>query len=138
MSTFSLGVIGSHARGKKIKEGAGGCGEGKGSAMPAVADAGTPHTQPLPSPMTQQLKDLAIRDVRRRIVLAKPVSRGAAHHLRPGHDMDVDYYMALKAAWLARVAGEDTEDGVWDVPQSEVLASYRYLRTTSRTSAMLV
>ena len=79
--------------------------------------------------MGGQLKDLAMRDVRRRIVLVKPLLRKTPDNIfAEGRDTDVAYYIGLKASWEDRVVGKEV---VWEVPYSEVLASYRFSPTAA-------
>ncbi|KAM5541410.1 hypothetical protein V8D89_004964 [Ganoderma adspersum] len=79
----------------------------------------------LVTPMGSYLKNVAMRDVRRRIVLLKPGS-ASAHmpELLTGENADVQFYAGIKAAWQQRVGG--SESAVWDVEPLLVLASYGY------------
>ncbi|KAM5541396.1 hypothetical protein V8D89_004950 [Ganoderma adspersum] len=77
----------------------------------------------LTSPMADQLRDVAMRDVRRRIVVLKPAMRNA-DEAPIGEDSDMQYYMAIKVAWKERAVG--SESAVWEVEPSSILASYGY------------
>ncbi|PIL30352.1 hypothetical protein GSI_07537 [Ganoderma sinense ZZ0214-1] len=70
-----------------------------------------------------QLKDLAMRDPQRRIVLLKPEKRAKEETLLEGK-LDVLFYIGTRAAWEQGIGG--AEDAVWDVGPSEILASYGY------------
>ncbi|PIL30410.1 hypothetical protein GSI_07596 [Ganoderma sinense ZZ0214-1] len=73
--------------------------------------------------MALHLKNVAMRDARRRIVLLKPAwMSGHFPELLTGANEDVQFYTDLKAAWQRRVDG--LESAVWDVEQESVLASY--------------
>ena len=75
--------------------------------------------------MAQQLKNVAMRDVRGRIVLLKPtIAMWDAVGTLIGESSDVQFYMAIKAAWLDRVVG--LESTVWEVESESILASYGY------------
>ena len=73
--------------------------------------------------MARQLKRVAMRDVRGRIVLLKPAAWEDVDTF-VGECTDVPFYMTIKAAWLDRVVG--AESTVWDVEPELVLASYGY------------
>ena len=77
----------------------------------------------LTSPMAHQLKDLAMRDARRRIVLLKPTMWNVSEVLIR-ENSDVQFYMGIKAAWRERMVG--SESAVWDIEPSSILASYGY------------
>ena len=79
----------------------------------------------LTSLMAQQLKNVAMRDVRGRIVLLKPaIAIWDAVGTLIGESSDGQFYRAVKAAWLEGVVG--LESTVWEVEPSSILASYRY------------
>lgn len=84
--------------------------------------------QLLTSPVAHQLKDLAMRDARRRVTLLKPHLWSPTDSFA-GLDTDVEYYMGIKAEWERRNAGLG---GIWDVEESDVLASYGYCAEESR------
>ncbi|KAI0701123.1 hypothetical protein C8T65DRAFT_741820 [Cerioporus squamosus] len=86
-------------------------------------------SQLLTSPVAHQLKDLAMRDASRRVTLLKPHLWNPADSFS-GRDTDVEYYMGIKAEWERRNAGLG---GLWDVKQSDVLASYRYCAEETRS-----
>ncbi|KAI1783014.1 hypothetical protein LXA43DRAFT_1048456 [Ganoderma leucocontextum] len=74
-------------------------------------------------PMVYQLRDVAMRDVRRRIVFLKPGMWNPAEAMT-GENSDVHFYMGIKAAWEQRMV--ESESTVWDVDPPSVLASYGY------------
>ncbi|PIL30388.1 hypothetical protein GSI_07573 [Ganoderma sinense ZZ0214-1] len=79
----------------------------------------------LVTPMALHLKNTAMQDVRRRIVLLKPAwMSGNLPELLTGESADVQFYMGLTAAWQRRTEG--LESAVWDVERESVLASYGY------------
>ena len=85
--------------------------------------------QLLTSPMAHQLKELAMRDARKRVTLLKPHLWNPADSFT-GRDTDVEYYMGIKAEWERRNAGLG---GIWDVAQADVLASYGYCAEETRS-----
>ncbi|RPD57258.1 hypothetical protein L226DRAFT_489352 [Lentinus tigrinus ALCF2SS1-7] len=75
-----------------------------------------------------QLKDLAMRDAGKRVTLLKPHLWNPADSFT-GRDTDVEYYMSIKVQWERRNAGLE---GIWDVKQSDILASYEYCAEENR------
>ncbi|KAI0794734.1 hypothetical protein C8Q74DRAFT_1366134 [Fomes fomentarius] len=72
----------------------------------------------LTSPVIRQLKDIMARDTRKRIIVTKPPPGDAADCFAM-QDMDVEFYMGIKAHWEQRIVGRE---GAWEVHASEVLS----------------
>ena len=70
----------------------------------------------------RQLRDIAMRDVRRRVVLLKPTWWYIGDTLNGGNS-DVQFFMGIKAEWAERSVS--SQSAVWDVESSSILASYR-------------
>ena len=70
--------------------------------------------------MAQQLKDIAMRDTAKRVVLLKPHLWNPADSFAV-RDTDVEYYMGIKAHWEKSLLGLE---GIWGFDEAEVLAAY--------------
>lgn len=90
--------------------------------MPLAALVAHKHVQLVASPTANQLKDIALRDKSRRVVLLKPQLWSAADGFAV-LNTDVQFYMDIKKSWEERVKGSE---GMWEVDQGDILASYGY------------
>ncbi|KAI0358224.1 hypothetical protein OH77DRAFT_1587923 [Trametes cingulata] len=73
------------------------------------------------SPVAYQLRNIACRDARKRIVMVRPYlwTPTSSYSLYTGED--IEFYTSVKASWLSRILGEE---GVWRVDPVEILATH--------------
>ncbi|TBU36487.1 hypothetical protein BD309DRAFT_1024287 [Dichomitus squalens] len=67
----------------------------------------------------QQLNNIMMRDVRRRIVVLKPATLEPIEPSTTHNESNVVFYMGIRAAWERR--GADLDAAVWDIDPSSIL-----------------
>lgn len=73
--------------------------------------------QVLTSPIAYELRDVALRDTRQRIVMLHPALWDAAAFA--SYDGDIEYYMGVKLDWEERLVGEE---GAWTLDPADIFA----------------